>query len=98
MAAATLALIAARRKGISGSAHLSLARTAIELLSLHTPPRNARSALKQVRRRMSSDYGLLEFSPPPLTTVQSEIEFSAAPVVYGSSNLEWGKAERISIS
>jgi len=98
MAAATLALIAARRKGISGSAHLSLARTAIELLSFHTPPRNAGSALKQVRRRMSSDYGLLEFSPPPITTVQSEIEFSAAPVVYGSSKLEWGKAERISIS
>ena len=91
-AAATLALIAARREGISGSAHLSLARTAIELLSFHKPPSPTEPMLKQVRRRMSSDYGLLEFSPPPITTVQSEIEFSAAPVIYGSSNLEWRKS------
>lgn len=89
MAAAALALIAARKDGISGSAHLSLARTAIELLSQQNSPDSTAELPKVSLRSMNSDYGLLEFSPPPITTTTADLEYQKPPVTYGTSNLEW---------
>lgn len=89
MAAALLALVRARGEGRSGYAHLSLARTALELLRA-TPPSTAPAPLPDVAlRESSSDYGRLAHVPPPLSVDGTQLEYASAPVRYGSSPLTW---------
>ncbi len=90
MAAAAVALAAARSRGISGSAHLSLARTALELMQLPAPPsgtepKEPEPALRSCR----SDYGHLVFMPPPLQVNATQLEYSWPPPRYGSAGLGW---------
>ncbi|MEE2570669.1 CoA transferase [Pseudarthrobacter sp. J64] len=90
MAAAAVALVAARAQGMSGSAHLSLARTAGELMRLPTPPAHARKQELDVPLRTSpSDYGDLVFVPPPLVVEGRQLEFGVPPQRYGTSPLAW---------
>lgn len=89
MAAAALALISARGDGISDSAHLSLARTAMILLSSSGPPGHVEDLPETPLRKINSDYGIIEFSPPPITMVNSELNFTSPPVTYGSSTFTW---------
>lgn len=89
MGAAVLALLRQRAEGRSGYAHLSLARTALELLRAN-PPSGISTPLRTVRlREMVSAYGTLGYVPPPLTIDGEQLEYGAAPVRYGSSSLTW---------
>ncbi len=89
MGAAMLALLRARTQGQSGHAHLSLARTALELLTAAPPP-GPSAPLKRVDlRRSTSSYGVLDFVPPPLMVDGTQLEFSSVPQPYGSSTLTW---------
>lgn len=91
MAAAMVALIAARPHGLGGSAHLSLARTAMELLAAPAASEPA-VALEPVELRVrSSAYGDLSFVPPPVVVNGAQLEYDRAPGVYGSSPLRWAE-------
>ena len=91
MSAAAVALVAARSRGIAGSAHLSLARTALELLHLPgPPPGTAPSALPEpALRRGVSSYGELTYVPPPLLIGGARLEYPWVPPPYGSADLAW---------
>ncbi|WP_462417903.1 CoA transferase [Kytococcus sp. Marseille-QA3725] len=89
MGAALLALIRVRAQGRSGHAHLSLARTALELLKA-APPSGPPAPLEKVDlRRSVSSYGSLEFVPPPLTIDGTQLEFTSMPQRYGTSMMTW---------
>ncbi|WP_168928723.1 CoA transferase [Sinomonas albida] len=93
MAAAALALLAGRPRGIGGSARLSLIATANELLRAG-PPRETESAalrgeLPVSVRTAQSPYGELSFVPPPLRLDGRQLEYPHPPARYGSSELEW---------
>ncbi|MCQ1956415.1 CoA transferase [Arthrobacter sp. zg-Y826] len=89
-AAAAVALMGARNRGISGSAHLSLARTALELMRPPAPPSGTeRSELEPELRTWPSVYGELTFAPPPLQVDGRQLEHSRPPQPYGSSALVW---------
>ncbi len=90
MAAAAVALVSARRRGLSGSAHLSLARTALELMRLPAPPSGVdHRELAVPLRGCRSDYGELTFVPPPLAIDGRQLEFSRPPQMYGTAPLTW---------
>lgn len=90
MAAAAVALVASRGQGLSGSAHLSLARTAIELLRLPAPPPGTEQVVfDPPLRSCRSDYGELTFVPPPLVIDNQQLEYGTPPQRYGSSPLSW---------
>lgn len=90
MAAAAVALVSARRRGLSGSAHLSLARTALELMHLPAPPPGVvPQALAVPLRGCRSGYGELAFVPPPLIIDGRQLEFHRPPQMYGASPLAW---------
>ncbi|KRF09090.1 hypothetical protein ASH00_05385 [Arthrobacter sp. Soil782] len=89
MAAAAVGLVSARSSGLSGSAHLSLARTATELLRMPTPGNAPSAEVEPPLRRSDSDYGELVFVPPPLVVDGRQIEYSHPPQRYGSAFLEW---------
>lgn len=89
MAAAAVVLVAARRRGLSGSAHLSLARTAAELLQLPAPGHAPPAELEPPLRRTASDYGELVFVPPPLEVDGRQVEYPYPPQRYGSAALQW---------
>lgn len=90
MAAAAVALVSARRRGLSGSAHLSLARTALELMHLPAPPPGVvPQALAVPLRGCRSVYGELAFVPPPLIIDGRQLEFHRPPQMYGASPLAW---------
>lgn len=89
MTAAVVALVSARRRGVSGSAHLSLARTAVELLGMPGPGTGRSVDLKVPLRRTSSEYGELVFVPPPLVIDGRQVEYPHPPRRYGSAPLEW---------
>ncbi|MCC9174449.1 CoA transferase [Arthrobacter sp. zg-Y179] len=89
-AAAAVALMGARNQGISGSAHLSLARTALELMQLPAPPSGTeRSELEAELRTRQSVYGELTFVPPPLLVDGKQLEYSRPPQRYASAALLW---------
>lgn len=93
-AAAMISLLAARQNGVTGSAHLSLARTAQELLAHPTPSEihanlNAEHELDVPLRHGSGDYGDLVFVPPPLKLDGHPLEYRQLPGQYGSSPLAW---------
>jgi hypothetical protein len=89
-AAAALALVVAGRAGVRASAHLSLARTATELLRAEPPdPLATPTDLTHPGRRASSAYGELDFVPPPLIVDGHQIEHTHPPPRYGSSPLTW---------
>lgn len=89
MAAAAVGLLAARRRGLSGSAHLSLARTAAELLRLPASDKAESVELEPPLRRTASEYGELVFVPPPLVVDGRQVEYPHPPRRYGSAGLEW---------
>lgn len=89
MAAAAVALLAARSRGIAGSARLSLIATANELLSAGTLAQGEPVDLPVQMRRAASAYGELEYVGPPLAVAGRPLEYPAAPVRYGISPLEW---------
>lgn len=89
MGAAMLALLRARAQGQSGHAHLSLARTALELLRAAPPPGPSAPLESVDLRRSTSSYGALEFVPPPLTIDGTQLEFFSVPQPYGASTLTW---------
>lgn len=89
MAAAAVALVAARRRGLCGSAHLSLARTAAELLQMPTPDNARPVELEPMLRRAASDYGELVYVPPPLVVNGRQLEYPHPPQRYGGAALDW---------
>ncbi len=89
-AAAALALLVAGREGVRGSAHLSLAGTAAELLRLEpADPSATPTDLAPPYRHSSSVYGELDFVPPPLIVDGNQVEHIHPPPRYGSSSLTW---------
>ncbi|MFJ7749208.1 CoA transferase [Arthrobacter sp. NPDC097144] len=95
MSAAAVALAAARVRGVSGSAHLSLARTALELMNLPGPPPGAEAVVPEpALRSCRSGYGDLVYVPPPLLINGTQLEYGWPPPRYGSSELAWRTAEQ----
>lgn len=93
MAAAAVALAAAPFSGVTGSAHLSLARTALELMSLPVPPPGTEAVVfEPALRSCRSSYGDLVYVPPPLLTDGTQLEYGWPPPRYGSSELAWRTA------
>lgn len=90
MAAAAVALLAARRDDLAGRAHLSLSRTAHELLGapgVDLEP--VELPAPQLRRARSGDGRMLEFVAPPLAVDGCRLEFTSAPESYGSAAAAW---------
>lgn len=90
VATAAIGLITVRRSGQSGSAHLSLARTAEELLrmgrfTIEHKPKELRGPLRGCR----TVYGDLEFVPPPISIGKRHLEYPSHPEPYGSASLSW---------
>ncbi|MCH6469130.1 CoA transferase [Sinomonas terrae] len=101
MAAAAVALLAAGERGVTGSAHLSLATTAAQLLQSGPaqsrptqsrpagPTPDAPAVLEVPRRQAQSAYGLLDFVPPPLRVAGQQLEYPHPPELYGTADLRW---------
>lgn len=90
MAAAALALLVARQNDVVGSAHLSLATTAALLMGFPPPdPSSGPVELAVPHRQVLSEYGDLDFVPPPLKVDGRQLEYTHPPVRYGSSQLRW---------
>lgn len=90
MSAAAVALVAARGRGLGGFAHLSLARTAVELMRLPGPPGGIDPEVPAPElRTCRSDYGDLVYVPPPLLINGAQLEYRWPPQRYGSAELEW---------
>jgi crotonobetainyl-CoA:carnitine CoA-transferase CaiB-like acyl-CoA transferase len=89
IAAAAVALLAARRRGVTGSVHLSLAATAHELLTAPPPVGTEARTLPVAHRQAQSPHGVLGYVPPPLLLGGAQLEYPQAPERYGSASLEW---------
>lgn len=89
MAAAAVVLVSARSYGMSGSAHLSLAQTAAELLRMPRTGEAGPVNLEVPLRRAASDYGELVFVPPPLVVDGRQVEYPYPPRRYGRDALSW---------
>jgi hypothetical protein len=90
VAAAALALLARRRrKGLGGSARLSLARTAEELFALPEPGLPRPELPAPELRSMTSNYGELRYAGPPLLVDGQPLDYPSPPAAYGSSALAW---------
>lgn len=89
MAAAAVALLAARARGIAGSARLSLIATANELLRAGTPAAAEPADLSVETRKAASPYGELEYVGPLLAVGGVPLDYPHPPVRYGTSPLEW---------
>ena len=96
MAAAALALLRARENGQSGIAYVSLARTALELLTAEAPADRPGQLSAVELREAPSPYGALQFVPPPLTIDGRQLEYASAPEEYGASPLRWQSPNDIS--
>ncbi|MET4062008.1 crotonobetainyl-CoA:carnitine CoA-transferase CaiB-like acyl-CoA transferase [Arthrobacter sp. UYP6] len=95
MSAAAVALAGARIRGVIGSAHLSLARTAQELMRLPGPPPGAETVVAEPAvRSCRSDYGELVYVPPPLLIAGTQLEHRWPPPRYGSAELAWMEQDR----
>lgn len=96
MSAAAVALVAARAEGLGGAAHLSLARTSLELQRLPAPPAGIEPAVlpEPELRRESSAHGELVFVPPPLLVDGARLEYPWPPPPYGSAALAWNQVRR----
>ena len=95
MTAAALALLTRRHTaGGNGWAHLSLARTAQELLALSAPSEIAITLPVPVRDT-PSPYGPLRYVPPPLGRDGGPLEYPTPPQQYGSSPLSWTGPEKV---
>lgn len=89
MAAAAVALLAVRARGVAGSARLSLIATANELMQAGTPDAAEPAELPVETRTAVSAYGELEYVGPPLAVGGHPLDYPHAPVRYGTSPLEW---------
>lgn len=93
-AAAIVALLTSRGRGVTGSAHLSLARTAQQLLALPQPPAHHDEAsvdqdLEVPLRNARGAHGDMVFVPPPLLINAQQLEYRHLPRRLGSSRLTW---------
>ncbi|UKA51771.1 CoA transferase [Arthrobacter sp. FW305-123] len=92
LAAAVLTLLAERlRAGKGGSAVLSLARTAEELIALPTSEQEVPVNPLPEPRYLSagSAYGELRFVGPPLLVDGTPLRYRRPPMLYGASTLAW---------
>lgn len=90
MAAAVVSLLAARSRGIAGTARLSLIATANELLRAEPPGASAAATeLPADLHRAASPYGDMEYVGPPLAVGREPLGYPHPPVRYGTSPLEW---------
>jgi crotonobetainyl-CoA:carnitine CoA-transferase CaiB-like acyl-CoA transferase len=90
MAAAVIALLAERLStGTGGTARLSLARTAEELLRLPAVTTRGGPLPEPDFRVAESPYGLLRYVGPPIVADGVPLEYTTAPVRYGTSPLRW---------
>lgn len=95
MTAAALALLTRRHTvGGNGWAHLSLARTAQELLALSAPS-EIEITLPVPVRDTPSPYGPLRYVPPLLDRDGGPLEYPTPPQQYGSSPLSWTGPEKV---
>lgn len=94
MAAAAVALLAARARGMVGSARLSLIATANELMRAGAPAGSEPAQLPVDTRTAASPYGELEYVGPPLTVGGAQLDYPHPPVLYGTSPLEWAGRAR----
>lgn len=92
MAAAAVALLAARSRGVGGTARLSLAATAHSLLRAEGPAGPPEPSAQVPLRHADSAYGTLDFVPPPLLLGGAPVEYPAGPRPYGESQLGWASA------
>jgi crotonobetainyl-CoA:carnitine CoA-transferase CaiB-like acyl-CoA transferase len=88
MAAAAMALLAARPERGAGSAALSLARTAHALLDAGTPPGERVRALVPETVSMDTPHGRIECVRPPLSIDGVSVDPSP-PGAYGAAELAW---------
>ncbi|WP_323959943.1 hypothetical protein GC088_00345 [Arthrobacter sp. JZ12] len=89
VAAAAVVLVLGRKQGISGAAHLSLARTAHELLGMRGRPDLPAVKLESRLLRTDSAYGELVYAPPPLVIDDRAVDYPEPPQKYGSAELAW---------
>lgn len=90
VAAAAVHLLDRRRQaGTGGAAHLSLARTAEELLALPDNTAGRGELPAPEYRTMDSPYGRLRYAGPPLLSGGRPLDYPAPPPPYGSAALTW---------
>jgi crotonobetainyl-CoA:carnitine CoA-transferase CaiB-like acyl-CoA transferase len=89
MAAAAMGLLVAGKRGLVGSARLSLERTAALLLSTHVGSSATAHPQPVPTRHTRSVFGAIEYVPPPFTRGQRQLDFRHPPQAYGGSPLEW---------
>jgi crotonobetainyl-CoA:carnitine CoA-transferase CaiB-like acyl-CoA transferase len=90
LAAAVFALLAQRLgTGRGGTARLSLARTAEELLLLSTVSATDVDLPEPEYHEVDSPYGRLRYVGPPITVDGVPVGYQEPPVTYGSSALRW---------
>lgn len=90
LAAAAMALLAERLStGTGGTARLSLARTADELLRLPAVTAPAGPLPEPDFRYRDSPYGPLRYVGPPILADGVPVDYTQGPVRYGTSPLRW---------
>lgn len=98
IAAGLIRLLAERREsGCGGRVHMSLARTAVELMGLPVPEvtggpaakSGATSSPEPALRSKTSDFGVLEYVPLPLTIDGELLDYRRPPMLPGSAELAW---------
>ncbi|MDO5618104.1 CoA transferase [Kocuria sp.] len=98
IAAGVLGLLARRREsGCGGRVHLSLARTATELMRLSAPkaavetvaePKTAAAPVPKLLHKNSA-FGVLEYVPPPLMIGGEPLDYRQPPAYPGAAELAW---------
>ena len=83
MVAAASALLASDHADV---AHLSLARTAAELLGAPRTPQPPRHMPVSVRSMRTEEHGHLRFVPPPLLLDGRAVEYAQGPGRYGGAD------------
>lgn len=90
MVAAVATLLARRTRGEgSGSASLSLARTADQLYALGQCGGPVERLRPAVTDTVASAYGQLQFVPPPVDLPSGPLTYPSPPSRYGSDSLTW---------
>jgi hypothetical protein len=88
MAAAAMALLAARPERGAGSARLSLARTAHVLLDAGSPPEERVRPLEAETVALDTPHGRIECVRPPVSIDGTPLG-PLPPNAYGASDLTW---------
>lgn len=93
MAATAIALAAARhRDGIVGHGQLTLSGTADVLIDASPPGGEVVDVEHPPTHARDSDYGMLQYSPPPFDLAGAPLDYAHPPRLYGSDELTWDVA------